>query len=481
MLVRDDEPALWWLVQDYTGPDGVPRRREGLVGALRRRALRGGRRAPARAHARRAEGGPPAPAARDAHAGRAALLPLRGLAERAGRRAGDSTSSSTASAAVSGACRATPPAELADATPADRRRPPPLRDRACLPRGGRHRGERIDPGGDRPDRAGRADDLPHAPDRPDDERAPAARPGAERRRLGRARSTRGPGRASSTARRTSSTRSSSPATPARFATRRDADEARAAVDAGEAEAAFLLRPPTVEQVAAVARGRRVMPQKSTFFYPKLTSGLLFMPLDLTGSRPAALAVEDVRGVLAELPRALRPGAGPRQRDGRRRHDRDRRRRRGGRRRAVRRAPAATSRSSPRSSASAAAALDLGRARPDRRLDQRQAGPAVLLALGRDRRGRDDGRRRLRLRLRLRHGRGVDGRARRRRAPERRAARAASRRRTRSSSSRSRRPAPTSSPSTRRRSSGSRTGCGSSARWRSRSATSPTAASTRSAR
>ena len=34
-LVRDEEPALWWLVQDYTGPDGVPRRREGLVGALR--------------------------------------------------------------------------------------------------------------------------------------------------------------------------------------------------------------------------------------------------------------------------------------------------------------------------------------------------------------------------------------------------------------------------------------------------------------
>jgi uncharacterized protein (DUF1015 family) len=59
----------------------------------------------------------------------------------------------------------------------------------------------------------------------------------------------------------------------------DAAEARAAVDAGEAEAAFLLRPPTVEQVSAVARAGKVMPQKSTFFYPKLTSGLLFMPLD----------------------------------------------------------------------------------------------------------------------------------------------------------------------------------------------------------
>jgi uncharacterized protein (DUF1015 family) len=58
-----------------------------------------------------------------------------------------------------------------------------------------------------------------------------------------------------------------------------ADEARAAVDAGDAEAAFLLRPPTVEQVAAVAKAGRTMPQKSTFFYPKLTSGLFFLPVD----------------------------------------------------------------------------------------------------------------------------------------------------------------------------------------------------------
>jgi uncharacterized protein (DUF1015 family) len=57
-----------------------------------------------------------------------------------------------------------------------------------------------------------------------------------------------------------------------------AEEAIAAVDSGEAEGAFLLRPPTIEQVqAAVARGE-VMPQKSTYFYPKLPSGLLFHPL-----------------------------------------------------------------------------------------------------------------------------------------------------------------------------------------------------------
>ena len=57
------------------------------------------------------------------------------------------------------------------------------------------------------------------------------------------------------------------------------DEAVAAVDRGEAEAAFLLRPTRIEDVWEVARRGDVMPQKSTFFYPKLTSGLLLLPLD----------------------------------------------------------------------------------------------------------------------------------------------------------------------------------------------------------
>jgi uncharacterized protein (DUF1015 family) len=57
------------------------------------------------------------------------------------------------------------------------------------------------------------------------------------------------------------------------------DEAIAAVDRGEAAAAFLLRPTRIEDVWEVARRGDVMPQKSTFFYPKLTSGLLMLPLD----------------------------------------------------------------------------------------------------------------------------------------------------------------------------------------------------------
>ena len=57
------------------------------------------------------------------------------------------------------------------------------------------------------------------------------------------------------------------------------DEAVATVDRGEAEAAFLLRPTRIEDVWSVARRGETMPQKSTYFYPKLTSGLLFHPLD----------------------------------------------------------------------------------------------------------------------------------------------------------------------------------------------------------
>ncbi len=56
-------------------------------------------------------------------------------------------------------------------------------------------------------------------------------------------------------------------------------EAVATVDRGDAEAAFLLRPTRIEDVWTVARRGETLPQKSTYFYPKLTSGLLFHPLD----------------------------------------------------------------------------------------------------------------------------------------------------------------------------------------------------------
>src|ERR671922_779535 len=35
ILTNDDEPGFYWLSQDYVGPDGVARTREGLVASLR--------------------------------------------------------------------------------------------------------------------------------------------------------------------------------------------------------------------------------------------------------------------------------------------------------------------------------------------------------------------------------------------------------------------------------------------------------------
>jgi uncharacterized protein (DUF1015 family) len=51
------------------------------------------------------------------------------------------------------------------------------------------------------------------------------------------------------------------------------------VDSGAAQAAFLLRPPAVSDVVSVAAAGQVMPQKSTYFYPKPASGIVFNPLD----------------------------------------------------------------------------------------------------------------------------------------------------------------------------------------------------------
>lgn len=57
-----------------------------------------------------------------------------------------------------------------------------------------------------------------------------------------------------------------------------ADEAVAAVDQGRADVAFFLREPRVEDLFAVARKGERMPQKSTYFFPKPLSGLLFHPV-----------------------------------------------------------------------------------------------------------------------------------------------------------------------------------------------------------
>jgi uncharacterized protein (DUF1015 family) len=59
---------------------------------------------------------------------------------------------------------------------------------------------------------------------------------------------------------------------------RDTAEALRVVRAGEYEAAFLMRPTPIEQVREVAAEGENMPPKSTYFFPKLLTGLLFNPL-----------------------------------------------------------------------------------------------------------------------------------------------------------------------------------------------------------
>ncbi len=56
-----------------------------------------------------------------------------------------------------------------------------------------------------------------------------------------------------------------------------ADDALASLD-GDTDALFLMRPTPVDQVRAVADAGETMPPKSTFFYPKLLTGLVFNPL-----------------------------------------------------------------------------------------------------------------------------------------------------------------------------------------------------------
>ena len=65
----------------------------------------------------------------------------------------------------------------------------------------------------------------------------------------------------------------------RLAYTRSGSEAVAAVARGDAKAAFLVRPTRLEQLAAVATAGDVMPQKSTYFYPKLLTGMVFNPLE----------------------------------------------------------------------------------------------------------------------------------------------------------------------------------------------------------
>ncbi|MFH1577292.1 MAG: DUF1015 domain-containing protein, partial [Candidatus Margulisiibacteriota bacterium] len=60
---------------------------------------------------------------------------------------------------------------------------------------------------------------------------------------------------------------------------KDDEEAIKLVDEKGCQMAFLLNPTKIEEVTAIASKLEKMPQKSTFFYPKLLSGLVFNKID----------------------------------------------------------------------------------------------------------------------------------------------------------------------------------------------------------
>jgi uncharacterized protein (DUF1015 family) len=63
-----------------------------------------------------------------------------------------------------------------------------------------------------------------------------------------------------------------------FGYARDTKQAVELVQSGQYDVAFLMRPTPVAQVREVAQAGENMPPKSTFFFPKLLTGLLFNPL-----------------------------------------------------------------------------------------------------------------------------------------------------------------------------------------------------------
>jgi uncharacterized protein (DUF1015 family) len=272
ILVRDPEPACWWLAQEYVGPDGVARRREGFVAALRVEPYENRVILPhERTHA-----GPKEGRLRLLCATRTQLEPLfflwdvtievEGLGRPDLARGGD------------GLWRLE--AEFSDALVEE------LADAQLLIADGHHRYETtlasrehwllavIVPTGQEgltifpthriAQSAGGASGTPIDP-------PGKSLPGPVLYRSGRYELLAANGFLD-------------PEVVDRFAPTGvtytpQREEAVATVDRGEAEAAFLLRPTRIEDVWAVARRGDVMPQKSTFFYPKLTSGLLFLPLD----------------------------------------------------------------------------------------------------------------------------------------------------------------------------------------------------------
>jgi len=292
VLVRDDEPAMWWLEQEFVGPDGVRRTRSGLVASLR---LESYERRVVLPH-ERTHAGPKEGRLRLLRATRVELEPIFLLFEGAlsASRAGEPELAAELGGVASRLWR------VRDAD----RYVAALRDAQLLIADGHHRYETAlafheEDGTDASawlvavvvptEQEGLAIFPTHrlAPSLPlrgpvsarDDPRSALAE--LEARRDGPAAAVvytkAGAGVLESDARLDVELVDGLGLQGLRYTP--DVDEAIRAVDEGEAEAALLVRPARIEDVWAVARAGETMPPKSTYFYPKLVSGLLMHPLD----------------------------------------------------------------------------------------------------------------------------------------------------------------------------------------------------------
>ena len=299
-----------------------------------------------------------------------------------------------------------------DGPAADRRRPPSLRDRAALPRGGGHGGDGLRTRRARRHGRLRARDLPDAPG--DRRRGPRAGRRARADAARRSRARRSAALAGDRPRppafvllspdgaRSWKGRRATPSTPRwwtrsrsrkRWSYTPSAAEAERAVSSGEATAAFLVRAPdgASRSRSSPAPAMR-MPPKSTYFFPKLTSGLLFSPStnDVTDwlqvCRDAARAVAGRARGAADAARARADASATARAATRRRRSMPRRRRPScAGSRPSRPGFTLVSRRSSESASSATEATALTRRlRPDRRQPERQARHPVLLAFARGR-------------------------------------------------------------------------------------------------
>ena len=282
VLVEDEEPSYWWLEQSYTGPDGVARRREGVVAALRLEPYENGVVLPhERTHA-----GPKEGRLRLLRATRVQPEPIFLLwdAAVAVDGLGEPDVVASESGVTSRLWRLDP--AFGDALTDE------LRDAQLLIADGHHRYEtalafHAEDGTDATawmmvvivptDQEGLtifpthrlAQSVNGVSGTPIDEPG-GELPGVVLYRDGAYELLSGDGLDPEIVDRIA---------PQGVTYTPSARDAIAAVDRGDAQAAFLLRPTRIEDVWDVARRGDVMPQKSTFFYPKLTSGLLLFPLD----------------------------------------------------------------------------------------------------------------------------------------------------------------------------------------------------------